>query len=232
MNSEKNKPWRAAGIRWLVLGLLLLGLGGCGWFSSDTKKEQLEGSADALIQDGLDFYQRGSYEKAVEAFQTLRDRYPYSQYAILAELKLADSYYLNKDYELAATGYKEFERLHPANEVIPYIIFQQGMSYFKQMPTVDRDQSRTYLAVQEFNRLIKSFPQSEYVPQAKANRDLALKNLATHEFLIGEFYFKQGNCQAAMGRFAWIDKNYPDIPVPPKMNAYRETCQKKMSAGK
>ncbi|MBI5585216.1 MAG: outer membrane protein assembly factor BamD [Deltaproteobacteria bacterium] len=231
MNREKRKSQLAAGVRWLVLGLLLLGLGGCGWFSSDTKKE-LEGSADSLIQDGLDAYQRNSYEKAVEAFQTLKDRYPYSQYAILAELKLADSYYLNKDYELAATSYKEFERLHPANEVIPYIVFQQGMSYFKQMPTVDRDQSRTILAVQEFSRLIKSFPQSEFVTQAKANRDQALKNLATHEFLIGEFYFKQGNCQAALGRFEWINKNYPDIPPPPKMASYRETCQKKMSAGK
>jgi len=207
MNEKRNKGRGRAG-SWLVLGLLLWVLGGCGWFSSDTKKEQPEGSADALIQEGLDAYQRQKYEKAVEAFQTLKDRYPYSQYAILAELKLADSYYLNKDYELAATSYKEFERLHPANEVIPYIIFQQAMSYFKQMPTVDRDQSRTFLAVQEFNRLIKNHPQSEYISQAKANRDEALKNLATHEFLIGEFYFKKGDCQAALGRFEYIDKNF------------------------
>jgi len=231
MNEKRNKGRGRAG-SWLVLGLLLWVLGGCGWFSSDTKKEQPEGSADALIQEGLDAYQRQKYEKAVEAFQTLKDRYPYSQYAILAELKLADSYYLNKDYELAATSYKEFERLHPANEVIPYIIFQQAMSYFKQMPTVDRDQSRTFLAVQEFNRLIKNHPQSEYISQAKANRDEALKNLATHEFLIGEFYFKKGDCQAALGRFEYIDKNFPDIPRPPKMASYRETCQKRISSGK
>jgi outer membrane protein assembly factor BamD len=230
MRSDAKMPLRA-GRSWLVLGLLLFGLGGCGWFSSDTKNEP-EGSAEALIQEGLDAYQRAKYEKAVEAFQTLKDRYPYSQYAILAELKLADSYYLNKDYELAAAGYKEFERLHPANEVIPYIVFQQAMSYFKQMPTIDRDQSRTNMAVQEFNRLIKSFPQSEFIPQAKANRDEALKNLATHEFLIGEFYFKKGDCQAALGRFAFIDKNYPDIPPPPKMAGYREICQKKITAGK
>jgi outer membrane protein assembly factor BamD len=230
MRSDAKMPLRA-GRSWLVLGLLLFGLGGCGWFSSGTKNEP-EGSAEALIQEGLDAYQRAKYEKAVEAFQTLKDRYPYSQYAILAELKLADSYYLNKDFELAAAGYKEFERLHPANEVIPYIVFQQAMSYFKQMPTIDRDQSRTNLAVKEFDRLIKSFPQSEYVPQAKANRDEALKNLATHEFLIGEFYFKKGDCQAALGRFAFIDKNYPDITPPPKMAGYREVCQKKISAGK
>ncbi len=80
MNEKRNKGRRKAG-SWLVLGFLLWGLGGCGWFSSDTKKEQPEGSADALIQEGLDAYQRQKYEKAVEAFQTLKDRYPYSQYA-------------------------------------------------------------------------------------------------------------------------------------------------------
>lgn len=215
----------------LIVVACLLAVGGCGWFSSDTKKE-MDRTANSLIQEGMDAYQQKKYERAVELFQTLKDRYPYSQYAILAELKLADSYYLNKDYELAVTGYKEFERLHPANEVISYIVFQQGMCYFKQMPTVDRDQSRTLLAVQEFNRLIKNYPQSEFVPQAKANRDEALRNLVSHEFLIGEFYFKKGDCTAALGRFEGISKNYPDIPPPAKMLSYREFCQKKISSGK
>ena len=124
-----------------------------------------------MIQEGLDAYQLKKYEQATEAFQKLKDRFPYNQYAIVAELKLADSYYLNKEYELAATSYKEFERMHPTNEMIPYVIFMQGMSYFKQMPTIDRDQSKTLLSgVQEFDRLIKSHPQSEYIPQAKINR--------------------------------------------------------------
>lgn len=216
---------------WLLLGTVLLGLGGCGWFSSKTQPE-IDLPADSLIQEGMDAYQQKKYERSVEVFQTLKDRYPYSQFAILAELKLADSYYLNKDYELAAAAYKEFERLHPANEVIPYIIFQIAMSYFKQMPTIDRDQSRTLLAVQEFNRLIKNYPVSEYVTQAKANRDEALKNLVAHEFLVGEFYFKKGNCPAALLRFQGILKNYPEIPPPAKMPSYIETCQKKISAGK
>ena len=85
---------------------------------------------DALIQEGLDAYQLKKYERATEAFQKMKDRFPYSQYAVLAELKLADSYYLNKDYELAATGYKEFEKMHPTNEVIAYVVFMQGMSLF------------------------------------------------------------------------------------------------------
>ena len=98
-------------------------------FKSEVKRE-LEKSPESLIQEGLDFYQRKKFARAIEAFQKLKDRYPYNQYAILAELKLADSYFLNKDYELAAAAYKEFEKMHPANEVIPYIVFQVGHVLF------------------------------------------------------------------------------------------------------
>ena len=215
----------------LVVGFMLLSAGGCGWFSSSTKEEP-EQSADALIQEGLDAYELKKYERATEAFQRLKDRFPYSQYAVLAELKLADSYYLNKDYELAATSYKEFEKMHPTNEVIAYVVFMQGMSYFKQMPTIDRDQSKALLAVQEFDRFSKGHPQSEYFTQANINREEAQKNIVAHEFYIGEFYLKKGNYLAALGRFEGIVKQYPQTPHPPKLQSYLQTCREKVSATK
>ena len=175
---------------WMVMVGFLFSLMGCGCFKSKEAKE-LEKTPESLIAEGLDAYQRKRYEKAGEAFQNLKDRFPYNPYAIVAELKLADSYFLNKEYLLAATAYKEFEKLHPANEIIPYVIFQSAMCYFKQMPTIDRDQSYAFQAVQEFERLIKNYPQSEYVSQAETNLITAKKNLAAHEFYIGEFYFNE-----------------------------------------
>jgi outer membrane protein assembly factor BamD len=215
----------------LVVGFFILSAGGCGWFSSSTKEEP-EQSADALIQEGLDAYQLKKYERATEAFQKIKDRFPYSQYAVLAELKLADSYYLNKDYELAVTSYKEFEKMHPTNEVIAYVIFMQGMSYFKQMPTIDRDQSKALLAVQEFDRFSKGHPQSEYATQANINREEAQKNVVAHEFYIGEFYLKKKDYLAALGRFEGIIKQYPQTPHPPKLQSYLQTCREKVSATK
>jgi len=229
---EKFCCWGAKrGIILLVAGFFLLSAGGCGWFSSSTKDEA-EQSADALIQEGLDAYQLKKYERATEAFQKLRDRFPYSPYAVLAELKLADSYYLNKDYELAATSYKEFEKMHPTNEVIAYVVFMQGMSYFKQMPTIDRDQSKTLLAVQEFDRFSKGHPKSEYVTQAMINREEAQKNIVAHEFYIGEFYLKKKDYPAALGRFEGIMKQYPQTPHPPKLQSYLQTCREKVSLAK
>lgn len=212
----------------LVMGWVFLLLVGCGLFKSETAKE-LERTPESLLMEGMDAYQRKRYERAIEAFQKLKDRFPYNQYAIVGELKLADSYFLNKDYELAATAYKEFEKLHPANEIIPYVVFQQAMCYFKQMPTIDRDQSYASRATQEFERMIKTFPQSEYVSQAQTNLITAKKNLLSHEFYIGEFYFKEKNYQAALGRFENILRQFPDTPHPPKINDYIQTCKEKLA---
>jgi outer membrane protein assembly factor BamD len=212
----------------MVMIWFLSSMVGCGLFKSKEAKE-LEKTPESLIAEGLDAYQRKQYEKAGEAFQNLKDRFPYNPYAIVAELKLADSHFLNKEYLLAATAYKEFEKLHPANEIIPYVIFQLAMCYFKQMPTIDRDQSNAFLAVQEFERLIKNYPQSEYVSQAEVNLIKAKKNLAAHEFYIGEFYFNQKKYEAALGRFEGILRDFPDSAYPPKLKNYIAICKEKLA---
>lgn len=216
------------GLMWMVIVWFLLSLMGCGFFKSKETKE-LEKTPESLIAEGLDAYQRKKYEKAGEAFQNLKDRFPYNPYAIVAELKLADSHFLNKEYLLAATAYKEFEKLHPSNEIIPYVIFQLAMCYFKQMPAIDRDQSYAFQAAQEFERLIKNYPRSEYVSQAESNLITAKKNLASHEFFIGEYYFHQKNYEAALGRFEGILQQFPDTAQPPKLKSYIEICKEKLA---
>jgi outer membrane protein assembly factor BamD len=215
------------------LSLIIIGggfflLSGCSLFKSQASKE-LERTPQSLLMDGMDAYQQKKYGQAIEAFQKLKDRFPYNQYAIVAELKLADSYFLNKDYELAATAYKEFEKMHPTNEVVPYVIFQTGMCYFKQMPTIDRDQSNATQAAAAFERLLKNYPKSEYNSQAQENLVLAKKNLSLHEFFIGEFYYKQGKYEAALGRFEGILAQYSDTPIPPKLNEYIRNCKEKLA---
>ncbi len=78
------------------------------------------------------------YEKAADDFKKLKEHYPYSKYAILAELKLGDAYLFDKKYSEAALTYEEFVRLHPRNEVIPYVLYQVGMSHFLTFTAVDR----------------------------------------------------------------------------------------------
>ena len=180
----------------------------CSFFQS---KEQR--TADELVSDGIEDFEDGKYRDAIEAFETLKDWYPFSKYAILAELKIGDAYYHLEEYEEAIFAYEEFENLHPRNEAIPYVLYQIGLCYFEQMDTVDRDQSSTRKALETFNRLIKTFPNSEYARKAKAHRSQSYKILAGHDLYVGMFYYKSKRYKAALNRFKMVLSNYPDVGV-------------------
>ena len=87
------------------LGIMLV-LSGCAWFEPKEEK-----TAQELVQDGVDYFDAGSYKKAIESFEKLRDWYPFSKYAILAELKIADAYFNLESYADAIFAYEEFEQL-------------------------------------------------------------------------------------------------------------------------
>ncbi len=193
----------------LIISLVsMFFLTGCSFFQS---KEQR--NADELVSDGMEDFEDGKYRDAIKAFETLKDWYPFSKYAILAELKIADSYYHLEEYEEAIFAYEEFDNLHPRNEAIPYVLYQIGRSYFEQMDTVDRDQSSTRKALETFDRLIKTFPKSEYARKAKAHRTQSYKVLAGHDLYVGMFYYKSKRYKAALNRFKAVLTNYPDVGV-------------------
>ena len=131
--------------RLIVIGVIILLFGsGCtaikkSWNALIGKDET--GTAQELAWDGMDAYEDGEYKDAIEYFQKLKDWYPFSKYAMLAELKIADSHYHLKQYDEAIFAYEEFEKLHPRNEAIPYVIYQVGLCYYDQIDTIDRDQN-------------------------------------------------------------------------------------------
>ena len=113
------------------------------------------------------------------------DRYPYSDQALLAQIKLADAYFYKKKYDEAIQAYKDFEKLHPTNKAVPYCIYREGLCFYRQRSTIDRDQTYTIKALEEFRRLKQKYPKSEYVPKAEKHIAKCRLDLGEHEFYIG-----------------------------------------------
>ena len=61
-----------------------------------------------------------NYTLAVETFQSIIDNYPYSDFAVQAELKIADAYFRNGKYDEALSYYRDFADLHPQHEMVPH----------------------------------------------------------------------------------------------------------------
>ncbi len=193
----------------LFIFLFILSLISCG--PPPPSLIQKEKTPEELFKEGIRDMRDAFYEGAIEVFQKIKDRYPYSKYAVLAELKLADALYLKGNYDEAYEVYDEFEKLHPLNPNIPYVIYQKGMCHFKRVSTVDRDQYHARKAKEEFERLIRRFPSSEYARIARWRLRKCYANLAKHEIYVARFYLKMKKYRAALNRFRYAIENYPDV---------------------
>jgi len=213
-------------LRWACLALvgLTLVFTGCSLF----RGKKAEKAAIELASEGIDHYDAGSYKKAIESFEQLRDWYPFSKYAILAELKIADSHYHLKQYEDAIFAYEVFENLHPRNEAIPYVVYQIGMSYFDQIGTVDRDQTSAQNALKTFSRLVQQHPNSSYARKADSHIKVCLKSLAGHDYYVGLFYYKGKHYKAALKRFESIITQYPDVGIHFDALQYITRCEEEI----
>lgn len=212
----------------VVVAALLL-LGGCAMIERLLYGEEEELGPSELMNQAMERMESGFYKGAVESYQMLKDRYPYSEYAVTAELKMGDALYLQESYDEAFDVYDEFERLHPKNANIPYVIYRKGMCHFLQMQTNDREQSHTLMAKDEFERLIKRFPRDGHVNKARKNLQECLVSLAEYELNVGHFYFKMGKYRAALARYTYIIKNYPDMGQYHEALEYISKCKELLS---
>jgi len=184
-----------------------------------------ESTAQDLAWEGMEAYEKERYNKSIEKFQKLKDYYPFSKYAILAELKIADAHYHLEDYEEAIFAYENFEQLHPRNEAIPYVIYQIGRCYYDRIDTTDRDQTSAQKALDTFQRLIKQYPRDQYSPRAAEHIKTAQRSLAGHAYEVGVFYYKSKHYKAALHRFMTVISDYPDVGYHQKALEYIAKCE-------
>lgn len=210
----------------LILCLLAcsLALGGCatfkGMFSSVTvgEEEEIEQNMppETRIREGMDAYDVGKYGEAIKSFTALVVEHPFSPQAMLAELKLADAYYYDGQYDEAKAHYREFENKHPTNEAIPYVLFQYGMCDYARADRIDRDPASMSQAIKSFTRLLNAYPSSAYAPEATNKIKEAQEFLANHEYLVAVFYVRTEKFDAAKQRLQYLLSTYPESDLAPK----------------
>ena len=192
----------------LLVSCIIFAAAGC----STKKARKLEDMGHAeLLEKGLKQLDNGNMATALQSLLLVKDRYPYTESAVIASLKLADTYFGMGEYPTAHDLYAEFERFHPDNENIPYVKFQRGMCFFKQMRGFDREQKYALGASIEFVKLINEYPDHEYSIKARRYYRECLLNRAKFEIFTGNFYYNQKKYLAAFQRYNYAIENFPDV---------------------
>ncbi len=171
---------------------------------------------------GEDYYQQAQlnytnkeYHAAIENYQYVVDKYPFSPYAEESEMKIGLAYYKDKDYAQAIAALDDFQRMHPTSKNLQLVSYYIAMSYFDQVGREDQDQSKTELALARFQAIEQRFPESEFAELAKEKSEVCREVLARHQKVVGDYYFKRANFRAAESRLAELMQKYPDTPVAP-----------------
>ena len=202
----RNSSARLFGI--LVLTAFLSGCGIIDYFYLPPPED----TAQELFEAGNDAMREKDYVAASGYFSKLKDNFPFSPYAVEAELSLADCYFLDEEWGMASDAYKEFETLHPRHEAIPYVLYNIGMANLNGYPSIDRPSSQVEEAYSYFSRLRESYPTTEYAAVAEEKMKECRKLMAEHELFYADFYFRMDRYASALSRYQSIIRDFPDVP--------------------
>ena len=154
------------------------------------------------------------FDEARTQFYRIKTEFPSSPYQAQANLRVADSYFKEESYSVAATSYEEFVKTYPGNEKLPYALYRMGLSFANQMPSnAQRDDRATRRAADTFTRLLVDYPSCEYVEEAQKQIDRAQAELAEKTFQIGRFYEKKDDYLAAAKRYGEVADVYSDQKI-------------------
>ena len=160
------------------------------------------------------------WSEAVKYFELVKNKYPYSKYAVLAELRLADTHYSREKWLEAADGYRIFVRFHPRHEQVAYATFRVAQSHARAiennvnwLPFVDakeKDQAAAKDTIRACDEFLTRFPDDKNVAEAKKLRSEARGRLAEVDLYAADFYLQRKKWQGAMWRFQRVGNDYAD----------------------
>lgn len=183
----------------VLAGVLLLS--GCGSKDDDVEELGPVPPVEVLYNNGLDALNARRFVSATNQFQSVEQNYPYSPWAVTAQLMQAYTLYVQTRYTDALGTLDRFIQLHPAHRDIAYAYYLRALCYYEQIADTQRDQRGTEQAINALQDVINRFPETAYARDARLKLDLGRDHLAGKEMEVGRWYQSQHQYQSAIGRF-------------------------------
>jgi outer membrane protein assembly factor BamD len=192
------------------------------------KTAKKPGNPGDLYVEGVNLMKQKKYEKAIQQFSEIRDNYPFDPLAMLATVKLGDTYFAKKEYILAAGVYEEFIKAHPEDENISYVLLQLGQCYEKLSLSIDRDQGYTIKAIERYTYLQNRYPRSTYAADVGERIKKMTEKLSDREIYVATFYYRTYQYNAAILRYDYFLAKYPGAKGTDSALFHLSLCHKEL----
>ena len=162
------------------------------------------------FDDGLAFFEEEKYVKASQQFNIIVERASHTDLGDDALFFLAESYFLNEDYDLALI---EFEKLVSRMGFSPYIEKSRWRICETLMllsPNFYHDQDSSIKAITQIQEFLDDFPNSEYSKDADKLINELRTRLAEKNMETGKLYIKLKAYDSAMTSYEIVVNEYYD----------------------
>ena len=184
-----------------------LSLGACA--GNDEQQSEIQSITEAYEQAQTSAG-NGNYSRAIQIFEAIQARYPFSDLSRQIQLELMHAYYKAGNPVQAVDIADTFMRENPIHPRVDYALYIKGLAYFERDPgilerwfnkdTTKRPPRDIDLSYGAFRQLVERFPASAYAPDAE-QRMLYIKNrMAAYENHVADYYLRRGAYVAALNR--------------------------------
>lgn len=175
--------------------------------------ERLQIDADTIEELSLEAQRSANDGRMAEAARLLDEidrQFPTSPEAPRA-LVLAGRYYFEgQEYELATAILSRFIRDHGGHPDIAYAYYLRGVSSYRSVSDVDKDEGDTANAENHLLAVITQFSGTDYALDAGVKLNAIKNQRAAKELVTGKFYHHRREYMAALNRYQNIVSDYQD----------------------
>jgi outer membrane protein assembly factor BamD len=187
----------------------------------DTEVEQKDTARQNFEAAEASFEAR-RFNEAVKYFELVKNKFPYSKYAVLSELRMADTHFEREKWLEAADAYRIFVRFHPRHEQVAYATYRVAVSHARAiennvawLPFVDareKDQASAKDTIRAADDFLTRFPDDERAKEVRELRVAARARLAEVDLYAAQFYEDRQKWQGAVWRYQRVGEEFADTP--------------------
>lgn len=191
-------------------------------FRPQKSERELRLEAAQLYKLGRENLEASDFDAAIQRYDQLSTRYPFTDYATQGELEKVYALYRGFDSDKALSAADKFLREHPRHAAVDYVQYLKGLINFDRdkgfsdmlpLDTSKKDIGFQRRAFDDFGLLVQKYPNSKYVGDARQRMIFLRNRIADHELSVVKFYVSRGAYVAAARRAEQIVEQYPGAPA-------------------
>ena len=167
-------------------------------------------AAEEAFQRGQDLYERGKYDRAAEYFQHVFDFGRANEWADDAQYFLAQSYFQDRQYLLAANEFTRFVELYRQDARVEEGEYLRALSYYRLSPPYQLDQTDTETALTYLRLYLAKYPQGERAEEVGRMIEELRAKLAKKQYETAGLYERRELYEAAALSYEDVLERYPD----------------------